>query len=64
VTGAEGPLLTAKLTHMLFALSFDLLLFVHVYIKFLREWGKSIYQLYRNYQTTKGFVFDPEQDPR
>lgn len=56
-TGHEQALLGSKMTHMAFALSFDLMLFVHVYIKFIREWGKSIYQQYKNYQETRSFVF-------
>lgn len=59
VAGAEGVLLKSKMVHMLFALSFDLMLFVHLYVKFIRERGKGVYQLYQNYKATKGFVFKP-----
>ncbi len=50
-------LLKSKMVHMLFALSFDLMLFTHVYIKYVREWSKNIYQQYKNYRVTKSFVF-------
>jgi cytochrome b subunit of formate dehydrogenase len=56
-TGHEQALLGSKMTHMAFALSFDLMLFVHVYIKFIREWGKCIYQQFKNYQETGSFVY-------
>jgi len=56
-TGQNLPLLNSKLTHMGFALGFDLLLFVHIYIKFIRDWGRSGHQQVKNYQATKGFVF-------
>jgi len=46
-----------KLFHMAFALSFDLMLFIHLYIKFIREWIKNGYNLYKNYQATKSLVF-------
>lgn len=50
-------LIDPKLLHMVFALSFDIMLFIHVYIKFIREWIKTGYKLYRNYQDSKTFVF-------
>lgn len=56
-TGGEIALVRSKMVHMVFALSFDLMLFVHVYMKFFREWGKTIGQLFKNYQETKSFVF-------
>ncbi len=55
--GSEISYLQAKMFHLVFALSFDLMLFTHIYIKFLREWIKNTVQLYRNYRTTKSFVF-------
>lgn len=52
----DTSLMTPKIFHMAFALSFDLMLFIHVYIKFIREWFKIFFRLYRNYQETKSFV--------
>lgn len=46
-----------KLLHMVAALSFDIMLFVHVYIKYIREWIISGVSLIRNYQQTKSFIF-------
>ncbi|TWJ14032.1 cytochrome b/b6 domain-containing protein [Geobacter argillaceus] len=54
----EGAgLITPKLFHMVFALSFDLMLFIHVYIKFIREWIKTSFRMFRTYQETGSFVF-------
>ena len=55
--GSELALIKSKMVHLVFALSFDLMLFTHVYIKYGREWIKNIVELFRNYQQTKGFVF-------
>ncbi len=55
--GGEMALIRSKMVHLVFALSFDLMLFSHVYIKYGREWIKNIVELCRNYQQTKGFVF-------
>lgn len=52
----DTSLMHPKMFHMVFALSFDLMLFIHVYIKFIREWFKTGHRLYRNYQETKSFV--------
>lgn len=60
VAGGEIAYIKSKMVHLLFALSFDLMLFVHIYIKFLREWIKNGYQLYQNYKSTKTFVFKGE----
>ena len=59
MTGSNVTYLNAKIVHGVFALSFDLMLFVHIYIKFIREWAKNGYQLYRNYQKTRSFEFAP-----
>jgi len=54
----EGTtLFKTKLLHMVIALSFDILLFTHVYVKFIREWIKTGVRIFRNYQETKSFVF-------
>lgn len=55
--GGEISYLKSKMFHLVFALSFDLMLFTHIYIKFIREWIKNGVQLYQNYKTTKSFVF-------
>ena len=52
MTGSEVAYLNAKIVHGVFALSFDLMLFIHIYIKFIRDWAKNGYRLYRNYQKT------------
>ena len=54
---SEVAFLHAKIVHGVFALSFDLMLFIHIYIKFIREWAKNGYQFYRNYQKTRSFEF-------
>jgi cytochrome b subunit of formate dehydrogenase/succinate dehydrogenase/fumarate reductase-like Fe-S protein len=54
-------LASPKMFHMAFALSFDIMLFIHVYIKFIREWVKSGYRLFRNYQETRAFVFTADR---
>lgn len=56
----DTSLMHPKLFHMVFALSFDLMLFIHVYIKFIREWFKNGYLLYKNYKKTKIFVISKE----
>lgn len=53
----HAGLANPKVFHMAFALSFDIMLFVHVYIKFIREWVKTGYRLFKNYQETRAFVF-------
>lgn len=53
----DTSLMNPKLFHMVFALSFDLMLFIHLYVKFIREWIKTGYKLFRNYRDTKSFVF-------
>ena len=60
VAGGEIAYLKSKMFHLVFALSFDLMLFVHIYIKFIREWIKNGVQLYQNYKATKTFVFKGE----
>lgn len=52
-----GGLINPKLFHMVFALSFDIMLFIHLYIKFIREWAKSSFRVFRNYQETGSFVY-------
>jgi cytochrome b subunit of formate dehydrogenase/succinate dehydrogenase/fumarate reductase-like Fe-S protein len=46
-----------RMVHMGFALCFDIMLFIHVYIKFIREWIGNGYQLYRNYKVHKSLIF-------
>jgi cytochrome b subunit of formate dehydrogenase/uncharacterized protein YbaR (Trm112 family) len=53
----DTSLINPKMFHMVFALSFDLMLFIHVYVKFIREWIKTGFKLFRNYQDTKTFVY-------
>jgi cytochrome b subunit of formate dehydrogenase len=49
--------MNSKLFHMVFALSFDLMLFVHIYLKFIRQWISQSYKLVKNYIDTKSLVF-------
>lgn len=54
----EGAtLIRTKTFHIAIALSFDIMLFVHVYVKFIREWIKTGVRIFRNYQDTKSFVY-------
>jgi cytochrome b subunit of formate dehydrogenase/uncharacterized protein YbaR (Trm112 family) len=46
-----------RMLHMAFALCFDIMLFVHVYIKFVREWIGNGYKLYKNYTDNKSLIF-------
>ncbi|MFH1351871.1 MAG: cytochrome b/b6 domain-containing protein [Pseudomonadota bacterium] len=46
------------LIHMIIALITDLLLFLHVYIKYLRNWGIFIFDLIKTYRT-KGHLIYP-----
>lgn len=53
----SANMINPKLLHMFFALSFDLMLFIHVYIRFIREWIKASFKVFRNYQETGSFVY-------
>lgn len=55
--GAGEPSVTLRLVHMAFALSFDIMLFTHVYVKFIREWARNGIRLFRNYKETGSLVF-------
>lgn len=46
-----------KFFHMVFALSFDIMLFIHVYIKFIREWITTGFNIFKNFSETKSFIF-------
>lgn len=50
-------LVNLKVFHMMFALPFDILLFIHIYIKYIREWIKDGFRLFKNYEETKSFIF-------
>jgi len=39
-----------KLLHMMIALVTDMLLFVHIYLKYLRNWGLKIYAMLKTYK--------------
>jgi cytochrome b subunit of formate dehydrogenase len=50
-------LVNLKVFHMMFALPFDIMLFIHIYIKYIREWIKDGFKLFKNYKETKSFVY-------
>ncbi|HUK99482.1 MAG TPA: cytochrome b/b6 domain-containing protein [Nitrospirota bacterium] len=54
-------LVSLKAFHMMFALPFDIMLFIHVYIKYLREWLKDSFNLFKNYKERKSFVYTRNQ---
>lgn len=45
------------LIHMLFALITDILVFVHVYIKYLRNWGILCFDLFRVFKAKRHLIF-------
>ena len=53
--GQEGS--GVRMVHMAFALCFDIMLFIHLYMKFIREWIGSGYKLFKNYRETKSLIF-------
>jgi len=54
-------LVNLKVFHMMFALSFDVMLFIHIYIKYIREWIKDGFKLFKNYKETKSFGYTRNQ---
>jgi formate dehydrogenase gamma subunit len=42
-----------KLLHMVIALLADILLLVHIYLKYLRNWGLKIYAIFKSYKDKK-----------
>jgi len=50
-----------KVFHMVFALPFDIMLFIHIYVKYIREWIKDSFILFRNFQKNKSFVYTGNQ---
>lgn len=54
-------LINLKLFHMLFAFLFDVMLFIHIYIKYIREWMKDVFKLFRNYKEIKSFIYTRNQ---
>lgn len=50
-------LINLKVFHMVFALPFDIMLFIHIYIKYIREWIKDSFKLFKNYRETKSLVY-------
>ncbi|HOG18597.1 MAG: Electron transport complex subunit RsxB [Syntrophaceae bacterium PtaU1.Bin231] len=55
--GESTRLVDLKVFHMMFALPFDIMLFIHIYIKYIREWIRDGFKILRNYRETKSFVF-------
>lgn len=53
----SASLVDVKVFHMAFALPFDIMLFIHIYIKYIREWIKDGFKIFKNYKETKSFVF-------
>lgn len=49
-------LINTKMFHMIFALCFDLMLFVHLYLKFVRVQVGQGYKTVKNYRDTKSLV--------
>lgn len=54
-------LVNMKVFHMMVALFFDITLFIHIYIKYIREWIKDGFKLFKNYKETKSFVYTRNQ---
>jgi formate dehydrogenase subunit gamma len=50
-------LFNLKVFHMVFALPFDIMLFIHIYIKYIREWVRDSLRLFKNYRKTKSLVY-------
>jgi len=50
-------LVNLKLFHVVFALPFDIMLFIHIYIKYIREWVRDSLRLFKNYRETKSLVY-------
>jgi cytochrome b subunit of formate dehydrogenase/NAD-dependent dihydropyrimidine dehydrogenase PreA subunit len=53
----SASLVNLKVFHMMFALPFDIMLFIHIYIKYIREWMKDGFKMFKNYKETKSFVY-------
>jgi hypothetical protein len=54
-------LVNLKVFHMVFALPFDIMLFIHIYVKYIRVWIKDSFRLFKNYKETKSFVYTKNQ---
>jgi hypothetical protein len=54
-------LVNLKVFHMVFALPFDIMLFIHIYIKYIREWIQDGLRLFRNYKETKSLIYTRNQ---
>ena len=50
-------LVNLKVFHMVFALPFDIMLFIHIYVKYIRVWIKDSFRLFKNYRKTKSLVY-------
>lgn len=48
-----------KLLHMVVALAADILLLVHIYLKYLRNWGLKIFALLKSYKDRKHLNYYP-----
>lgn len=57
----SASLVNLKVFHMMFALPFDIMLFIHIYIKYIREWAKDGFKLFKNYKETKSFNYTRNQ---
>ena len=57
----SSSLLNLKLFHMVFALPFDIMLFIHIYIKYVRDWTKDSFHMFKNYLERKSFVYTRDQ---
>jgi len=56
-SGESNRLVNLRVFHMMFALPFDIMLFIHIYIKYIREWIKDGFKIFKTYKETKAFVF-------
>jgi cytochrome b subunit of formate dehydrogenase len=57
----KTSLVNLKVFHMVFALPFDIMLFIHIYIKYIREWIQDGLRLFRNYKETKSLIYTRNQ---
>jgi len=57
----RASLVNLKVFHMVFALPFDILLFIHIYIKYVRDWVHDSFSLFKNYREGKSFVYTRDQ---